>query len=149
MVGYSYNKNSIAKCYSNLDISIDTFGSTSETYVGGVVGYNNIGNMSVVEGSYSVGKIDAYSHNEETIVVIGGIYAYSNLSDSILYNLELDNQQLIANKGQISGEIIKSDIKYSFKEILNIIQTTLQYPWSDSFWNFYNDKNPTLKFENP
>lgn len=145
----AYNKYSIVKCYSDLDISIDTFGSTSETYVGGVVGYNNIGTMSVVEGSYSVGKIDAYSHNEDAIVVIGGIYAYSNLSDSILYNLELDNQQLIANKGQISGEIIKSDTKYSFEEILNIFHTTLQYPWSDSIWDFYNDKNPTLKFENP
>ncbi|MCI5497072.1 MAG: hypothetical protein MR412_00565, partial [Firmicutes bacterium] len=143
----AYNKNSIAKCYSNLDISIETFGSTSETYVGGVVGYNNIGNMSVFEGSYSVGKIDVYSHNEETIVVIGSIYAYSNLTDKILYNLELDNQQLIANKGQNSGEIIESDIKYSFEDILNIIHTTLQYPWNDSIWDFYNDKNPTLKFE--
>ena len=144
----AYNKNSIAKCYSDLDISIDTFGSTSETYVGGVVGYNNIGNMSVVEGCYSVGKIDAYSHYEDTLVVIGGIYAYSNLIDRILYNLELDNQQLIANKGQNLGEIIESDIKYSFEEILNIVHTTLQYPWSDSIWDFYNYKNPTLKFEN-
>ena len=144
----AYNKNSIVKCYSDLDISIDTFGSTCETYVGGVVGYNNIGNMSVVEGCYSVGKIDAYSHYEDTLVVIGGIYAYSNLTDKILYNLELDNQQLIANIGQNLGEIIESEIKYSFEEILNIVHTTLQYPWSDSNWDFYNDKNPTLKFEN-
>ncbi|MDY3257147.1 MAG: GLUG motif-containing protein, partial [Ruminococcus callidus] len=66
LVGYS-NSITIKTSYNTTEV-------TGSDYVGGVVGYNNIGNMSVFEGSYSVGKIDVYSHNEETIVVIGSIY---------------------------------------------------------------------------
>ncbi len=139
-----FNRANVNKCYTDLEINVETFGSSSETYVGGIVGYSQSEYVCYIESCYSIGTIDSYSNNEETILIIGCIYAYSNSPERILYNLELNTQQLVANKGQVSGEIIESDTKYSFEEILNAIHTTIEYPWSDSIWDFYNDKNPTL-----
>ena len=126
------NNSTITDCYATGDVSAN---ANSYAYVGGLVGYAF---GSTITNCYATGDVSANSTNSSAYA--GGLVGcaeHSTITDCYRY----EGQIITAIKGESAGTICTEGTSASMETIWAFVKEN----WDTEVWEFYDDKNPTLK----
>ena len=143
LIGSALSSDSkISYCYAvgNISCSASTYIRTSG--IGGLIGSNT----AIVRNCYATGDIsisisDSSSTTNKNITV-GGLIGKLQGTASKCYRGDEQNISVVNQNG--------STTTTGYGEIMDIadIWQVISDNWDSEIWEFYNDKNPTLKISN-
>jgi len=143
--GFASGNTTITNSYATGNVTASINYADYNTYAGGFVGYAN--NNVKLECSYATGNVSSSlsTYSNYTDSYAGGFigkYEDTKITNCYRYSGQvITSTKKIGANASSNGGICKEGTSADMETIWAYVENT----WSDEIWNFYIDKNPTLK----